>query len=135
VIPGRLSGRALTKLCSTAILDRDGHPAPRAGLLGGKILRSGARVFISSENAQIALAVAQRAGVDQRHPPAVRAWRASDLPEGRWQRAGGKSEPGRARTTPNNRQIPSLHAGRVQTADWLLRASGAVRVVVGTMLS
>jgi len=66
VIPAGLPEKSSDDGLLDRYLDLDGHP--RLSLDSGEKIPSGARLFIQLENAQIALAVAQRAGVDHDAP-------------------------------------------------------------------
>src|SRR5256885_10092842 len=69
VIPAALPGKSGDDALLDRYLDRDGHP--RMSLASGEKITLPALGIHQLENAQIALAVAQRAGVD--HDAAVRA--------------------------------------------------------------
>jgi UDP-N-acetylmuramoyl-tripeptide--D-alanyl-D-alanine ligase len=128
VIPATSLGKSTDDTLLDRYLDRDGHPQ--------LTLDSGEKVSLpvlglhQLENAQIALAVAQRAGVE--HDAALRALAGLQLPAGR----------GDVRTIASMLVIddsynanPASMRRAVQTADWLARRQRRpLVVVVGTML-
>src|SRR6267154_6476005 len=79
VIPAALPGKSSDDALLDRHLDMDGHPL--LALDSGEMFTLPALGIHQLENAQIALAVAQRAGVD--HDAAVRALAGLQLPEGR----------------------------------------------------
>src|SRR5260370_1309031 len=79
VIPAALPGKSRDDGLLDRYLDLDGHP--RLSLDSGEKITLPALGIHQLENAQIALAVAQRAGVD--HDAAVRALAGLQLPDGR----------------------------------------------------
>src|SRR5207247_10346797 len=79
VIPAALPGRSTDDSMLDRYLDRTGRP--RVSLNSGEKITLPALGIHQLENARIALAVAQRAGVD--HDAAVRALAGVLLPEGR----------------------------------------------------
>src|SRR6267154_1191011 len=128
VIPAALPEKSSDDGLLDRYLDLDGHP--RLSLDSGEKITLPALGFHQLENAQIALAVAQRAGVD--HDAAVRALVGLRLPEGR----------GDVRAIGNMVVIddtynanPASMRSAVQTGDWLARRQRRpFVVVVGTML-
>src|SRR5258707_2900021 len=128
VIPAALHGKSADDSLLDRYPDKDGHPQ--------LLLDSGAKVTLPAlgihqlENAQIALAVAQRAGVD--HDAAVRALAGVHLPEGR----GNVREIGNMVVIDDTYNAnPASMRRAVQTADWLARRQRRpFVVVVGTML-
>ncbi len=128
VIPAALHGKSGDDSLLDRYLDKDGHPQ--------LLLDSGEKVTLPAlgihqlENAQIALAVAQRAGVD--HDAAVRALVGLQLPEGR----GNVREIGNMVVIDDTYNAnPASMRRAVQTADWLARRQRRpLVVVVGTML-
>jgi UDP-N-acetylmuramoyl-tripeptide--D-alanyl-D-alanine ligase len=128
VIPAALAGKRGDDALLDRYLDRDGHP--QIPLDAGEKITLPALGIHQLENAQIALAVAQRAGVE--HDAAVRALAAVQLPEGR----GDLREVGSMGVIDDtyNANPASLRCA-VQTADWLARRQRRpLVVVVGTML-
>ena len=128
VIPAFLPGKQMDDALLDRYLDKDGHP--RLSLDSGEQVTLPALGLHQLENAQIALAVAQRAGVE--HDAAVRALANVQLPGGR----------GDLRTVGNlliiddtyNANPASLRRA-VQVAAWLgQRQRRPLVVVVGTML-
>ena len=79
VIPAALPGKSADDSLLDRYLDKDGHP--RLTLDSGEKITLPVLGIHQLENAQIALAVAQRAGVE--HDAAVRALAGLQLPEGR----------------------------------------------------
>jgi UDP-N-acetylmuramoyl-tripeptide--D-alanyl-D-alanine ligase len=128
VIPAALPGKSGDDALLDRYLDLDGHP--RLSLDSGEKITLPALGIHQLENSQIALAVAQRAGVE--HDAAVRALAGIQLPEGR----------GDVRTIGNMVVIddtynanPASMRRAVQTAHWLARRQRRpLVVVVGTML-
>jgi UDP-N-acetylmuramoyl-tripeptide--D-alanyl-D-alanine ligase len=128
VIPAALPGKSSDDALLDRHLDKDGHP--RLALDSGEKVTLPALGIHQLENAQIALAVAQRAGVE--HDAALRALANVQLPEGR----------GDVRTIGNMVVIddsynanPASMRRAVQTAAWLARRQRRpLVVVVGTML-
>ena len=128
VIPAALPGKSRDDGLLDRYLDLDGHP--RLSLDSGEKITLPALGIHQLENAQIAVAVAQRAGVD--HDAAVRALAGVQLPQGR----------GDVRAIGNMVVIddtynanPASMRQAVQTADWLARRQRRpLVVVVGTML-
>ena len=128
VIPAALSGKSTDDSLLDRYLDKDGHP--RLSLDSGEKVTLPALGIHQLENAQIALAVAQRAGVD--HDAAVRALAGLQLPEGR----GDVREIGGMVVIDDTYNAnPASMRRAVQTADWLARRQRRpLVVVVGTML-
>ena len=128
VIPAALLGRSNDDALLDRYLDKDGHP--RLALDSGEKITLPALGIHQLENAQIALAVAQRAGVD--HDAAVRALAGLHLPEGR----GDVREIGDMVVIDDTYNAnPASMRRAVQTADWLARRQRRpLVVVVGTML-
>ena len=128
VIPAALPGKSNDDALLDRHLDKDGHP--RLPLDSGEKVTLPALGLHQLENAQIALAVAQRAGVD--HDAALRALANVQLPEGR----------GDVRMVGNMVVIddsynanPASMRRAVQTAAWLAsRQRRPLVIVVGTML-
>jgi UDP-N-acetylmuramoyl-tripeptide--D-alanyl-D-alanine ligase len=128
VIPAALPGKSTDDTLLDRHLDKDGHP--RLALDSGEKVTLPALGIHQLENAQIALAVAQRAGVE--HDAALRALAGTQLPEGR----------GDVRTIGNLVVIddtynanPASMRRAVQTAAWLAgRQRRPLVIVVGTML-
>jgi len=128
VIPAALAGTSSDDALLDRHLDRNGYP--QIALDSGEKITLPALGIHQLENAQIALAVAQRAGVE--HDAAVRALAGMHLPEGR----------GDLREVSNMLVIddtynanPASLRRAVQTADWLARRQRRpLVVVVGTML-
>ena len=128
VIPAALPGKTADDTLLDRYLDKDGHP--RLALDSGETVTLPAIGLHQLENAQIALAVAQRAGID--HDVAARALANLQLPEGR----------GDLREIENlvviddtyNANPGSLRRA-VQTGAWLAkRQRRPFVVVVGSML-
>ncbi|MGH7521735.1 MAG: UDP-N-acetylmuramoyl-tripeptide--D-alanyl-D-alanine ligase [Gemmatimonadales bacterium] len=128
VIPAALPGKPSDDALLDRLLDRDGHP--QIALDSGEKVTLPALGLHQLENAQIALAVAQRAGVD--HDAAVRALAAVHLPEGR----GDVREMGNMLVIDDTYNAnPASMRRSVQTAAWLARRQRRpLVVVVGTML-
>jgi UDP-N-acetylmuramoyl-tripeptide--D-alanyl-D-alanine ligase len=128
VIPAALPGKSGDDALLDRHLDRDGHP--RLALDSGEKVTLPALGIHQLENAQIALAVAQRAGVD--HDAAVRALAGAQLPEGR----GDIREIGNMVVIDDSYNAnPASMRRAVQTAAWLARRQRRpLVVVVGTML-
>jgi len=128
VIPAALPGKSADDSLLDRYLDKDGHP--RLSLDTGEKVTLPALGIHQLENAQIALAVAQRAGVD--HDAAVRALAGLQLPEGR----GDVREIGGMVVIDDTYNAnPASMRRAVQTADWLARRQRRpLVVVVGTML-
>ena len=128
VIPAALHGKSTDDSLLDRYLDKDGHP--RLSLDSGEKVTLPALGIHQLENAQIALAVAQRAGVD--HDAAVRALAGVHLPEGR----GDVREIGDMVVIDDTYNAnPASMRRAVQTADWLARRQRRpLVVVVGTML-
>lgn len=128
VIPAALPGKPTDDGLLDRYLDRDGRPR--------LTLDSGAQVTLPAlgihqlENAQIALAVAQRAGVD--HDAALRALAGLQLPEGR---GDVRDIDGMVVIDDTYNANPASLRRAVQTAAWLARRQRRpLVVVVGTML-
>ena len=128
VIPAALGGKSSDDALLDRYLDRDGHP--QIALDSGEKITLPALGIHQLENAQIALAVAQRAGVE--HDAAVRALAGVELPEGR----GDVREVGGMVVIDDTYNAnPASLRRAVQTADWLARRQRRpLVVVVGTML-
>ena len=128
VIPAALPGKSADDSLLDRYLDRDGRP--RLPLDSGEKITLPALGIHQLENAQIALAVAQRAGVD--HDAAVRALAGVQLPEGR----GDVREIGNLLVIDDTYNAnPASLRRAVQTGAWLARRQRrAFVVVVGTML-
>ena len=128
VIPAALHGKSSDDSLLDRYLDKDGHP--QLSLDSGEKVTLPALGIHQLENAQIALAVAQRAGVD--HDAAVRALAGLQLPEGR----GNVREIGDMVVIDDTYNAnPASMRRAVQTADWLARRQRRpLVVVVGTML-
>ena len=128
VIPAALPGRSGDDSLLDRYLDEEGHP--RLRLDSGETITLPALGIHQLENAQIALAVAQRAGVD--HDAAVRALAGVLLPEGR----GDVREIGSLLVIDDSYNAnPASMRRAVQTAAWLARRQRRpLVVVVGTML-
>src|SRR2546427_7915550 len=128
VIPAALPGKSGDDALLDRYLDKDGHP--RLALDSGEKVTLPALGMHQLENAQIALAVAQRAGVD--HDAAVRALAGLPLPEGR----GGVREIGNLVVIDDTYNAnPASMRRAVQTGDWLARRQRPPFVVGGgTML-
>src|SRR6266498_3688388 len=128
VIPAALHGKSADDSLLDRYLDRDGHP--QLSLDSGEKVTLPALGIHQLENAQIALAVAQRAGVDR--DAAIRALAGVQLPEGR----GDVREIGDMVVIDDTYNAnPASMRQAVQTADWLARRQRRpLVVVVGTML-
>ena len=128
VIPAALPGKSAEDALLDRHLDRDGRP--RLSLDSGEKVTLPALGIHQMENAQIALAVAQRAGVE--HDAAVRALANVRLPEGR----GDVREIGNLTVIDDTYNAnPASMRRAVQTAAWLAgRQRRPLVVVVGTML-
>ncbi len=128
VIPAALHGKSADDSLLDRYLDKDGHP--QLSLDSGEKVTLPALGIHQLENAQIALAVAQRAGVD--HDAAVRALAGLQLPEGR----GNVREIGDMVVIDDTYNAnPASMRRAVQTAVWLARRQRRpLVVVVGTML-
>ncbi len=128
VIPAALHGKSADDSLLDRYLDKDGHP--QLSLDSGEKVTLPALGIHQLENAQIALAVAQRAGVE--HDAAVRALAGLQLPEGR----GNVREIGDMVVIDDTYNAnPASMRRAVQTADWLARRQRRpLVVVVGTML-
>jgi UDP-N-acetylmuramoyl-tripeptide--D-alanyl-D-alanine ligase len=128
VIRAALPGKSGDDALLDRYLNRDGHP--QIALDSGEKVTLPALGIHQLENAQIALAVAQRAGVD--HDAAVRALAGVHLPEGR----GDVREIGNMLVIDDTYNAnPASMRRAVQTAAWLARRQRRpLVVVVGTML-
>jgi UDP-N-acetylmuramoyl-tripeptide--D-alanyl-D-alanine ligase len=128
VIPAALSGKPDEDALLDRYLDKDGHP--RLTLDSGEKVTLPALGIHQLENAQIALAVAQRAGVD--HDAAVRALASLQLPDGR----GNVREIGNLLVIDDTYNAnPGSLRRAVQTGAWLAKHQRRpFVVVVGTML-
>ena len=128
VIPAALPGKSTDDTLLDRYLDKDGHP--RLTLDSGEKVTLPALGLHQLENAQIALAVAQRAGVE--HDAALRALARVHLPEGR----GDVREIGNMVVIDDTYNAnPASLRRAVQTAAWLAgRQRRPLVVVVGTML-
>jgi UDP-N-acetylmuramoyl-tripeptide--D-alanyl-D-alanine ligase len=128
VIPVALPGKSTDDTLLDRYLDKDGHP--RLTLDSGEVVTLPVLGIHQLENAQIALAVAQRAGVD--HDAAVRALAKVQLPEGRGDlRTAG----GLLIIDDSYNANPASMRRAVQSAAWLAqRQRRPLVVVVGTML-
>ena len=128
VIPAALPGKSGEDALLDRYLDKDGRP--RLMLDSGEVVTLPALGIHQLENAQIALAVAQRAGVE--HDAAVRALTHLQMPEGRGDlRAVG----GMVVIDDSYNANPASMRRAVQTAAWLAqRQRRPLVVVVGTML-
>jgi len=128
VIPAALPGKSADDALLDRYLDKDGHP--RLSLDSGEKVTLPALGIHQLENAQIALAVAQRAGVD--HDAAVRALAGLQLPGGR----GDFREVGNLLVIDDTYNAnPASLRRAVQTGAWLAkRHRRPFVVVVGTML-
>jgi UDP-N-acetylmuramoyl-tripeptide--D-alanyl-D-alanine ligase len=128
VIPAALPGKAMDDALLDRYLDKDGHP--RLTLDSGEHVTLPALGLHQLENAQIALAVAQRAGVD--HDAAVRALANLQMPEGR---GDIRTIGGMLVIDDTYNANPNSLRRAVQTAAWLSqRQRRPLVVVVGTML-
>jgi len=128
VIPAALGGKGSDDTLLDRFLDRNGHP--QIALDSGEKITLPVLGIHQLDNAQIALAVAQRAGVE--HDAAVRALANLELPEGR----GDLRELGNLAVIDDTYNAnPASLRRAVQTADWLARRQRRpLVVVVGTML-
>lgn len=128
VIPAALPGKSGDDALLDRYLDKDGRP--RLSLDSGANVTLPALGIHQLENAQIALAVAQRAGVDR--DAAVRALANVQLPEGR----GDVREVGGLVVIDDTYNAnPASMRRAVQTAAWVARRQRRpLVVVVGTML-
>ena len=128
VIPAALAGKSSDDALLDRHLDRNGRP--QIALDSGEKITLPALGIHQLENAQIALAVAQRAGVE--HDAAARALASMQLPEGR----GDLREVGNMVVIDDTYNAnPASLRRAVQTADWLARRQRRpLVVVVGTML-
>ena len=128
VIPAALGGKHYDDALLDRYLDRNGHP--QIALDSGEKITLPVLGLHQLDNAQIALAVAQRAGVE--HDAAVRALAGMQLPEGR----GDVREVGNMVVIDDTYNAnPASLRRAVQTADWLARRQRRpLVVVVGTML-
>lgn len=128
VIPAALPGKSADDALLDRHLDKDGHP--RLTLDSGEKVTLPALGIHQLENAQIALAVAQRAGVD--HDAAVRALAGVQLPEGRGE---VRAIDGLVVIDDTYNANPMSMGRAVQAAAWLARRQRRpLVVVVGTML-
>src|SRR5216683_5842632 len=128
VIPAALPGKSSDDALLDRHLDRDGRP--RLTLDSGEVVTLPALGIHQLENAQIALAVAQRAGVE--HDAAVRALANVRLPEGR---GDLRTVNGMLVIDDSYNANPASMRRAVQTAAWLARRQRRpLVVVVGTML-
>lgn len=128
VIPAALPGKSNDDALLDRFLDKDGHP--RMALDAGGSVTLPVLGVHQLENAMIALAVAQRAGVD--HDTAVRALVGVELPGGRGDlRALG----GLLVIDDSYNANPASLRRAVQTAAWIgARQRRPLVVVVGPML-
>ena len=128
VIPAALGGQNYDDALLDRYLDRNGRP--QIALDSGEKITLPALGLHQLDNAQIALAVAQRAGVD--HDAAARALAGMELPEGR----GDVREIGNLLVIDDTYNAnPASLRRAVQTADWLARRQRRpLVIVVGTML-
>lgn len=128
VIPAALGGKGTDDTLLDRFLDRNGHP--QIALDSGEKVTLPVLGIHQLDNARIALAVAQRAGVE--HDAAVRALAHLELPEGR----GDLLEVGNLVVVDDTYNAnPASLRRSVQTADWLARRQRRpLVVVVGTML-
>lgn len=128
VIPAALPGKSGDDALLDRFLDKDGHP--RIGLdVGGSVTLPVIGVH-QLENAMIALAVAQRAGVE--HDAAVRALAAVELPGGR---GSIRTAGGLLVIDDSYNANPASLRRAVQTAWWMsARQRRPLVVVVGPML-
>src|SRR5216117_4602724 len=128
VIPAALPGKSSDDALLDRHLDMDGHP--RLALDSGEKVMLPALGIHQLENAQIALAVAQRAGVE--HDAAVRALANVRFPEGR---GDLRTIRGMLVIDDTYNANPASMRRAVQTAAWLARRQRRpLVVVVGTML-
>jgi UDP-N-acetylmuramoyl-tripeptide--D-alanyl-D-alanine ligase len=128
VIPAALGGKHYDDALLDRYLDRNGQP--QIALDSGEKVTLPALGLHQLDNAQIALAVAQRAGVE--HDAAARALAGMQLPEGR----GDLREVGNMLVIDDTYNAnPASLRRAVQTADWLARRQRRpLVVVVGPML-
>ena len=128
VIPAALPGKSSDDALLDRHLDKDGRP--RLMLDSGEVVTLPALGIHQLENAQIALAVAQRAGVE--HDAAVRALANVRFPEGR---GDLRTIRGMLVIDDTYNANPASMRRAVQTAAWLARRQRRpLVVVVGTML-
>ena len=128
VIPAALPGKSSDDALLDRYLDKDGHP--RLTLDSGEKVTLPALGIHQLENAQIALAVAQRAGVE--HDAAMRALASLQMPEGR---GDLRAIDGMVVIDDTYNANPASLRRAVQTAAWLARRQRRpLVVVVGTML-
>ena len=128
VIPAALPGKAEDDALLDRFLDKDGRP--RLGLDSGETVTLPVIGIHQMENAQIALAVAQRAGVE--HDAALRALASLELPGGRGQ---VRTIGGFLVIDDSYNANPASMRRAVQTASWIAqRQRRPLVVVVGTML-
>src|SRR6266849_9309578 len=128
VIPAALPGKSSDDALLDRHLDKDGRP--RLTLDSGEVVTLPALGIHQLENAQIALAVAQRAGGE--HDAAVRALANVRLPEGR---GDLRTVNGMLVIDDSYNANPASMRRAVQTAAWLARRQRRpLVVVVGTML-
>ena len=128
VIPAALPGKSTDDTLLDRHLDKDGHP--RLALDSGEKVTLPALGIHQLENAQIALAVAQRAGVE--HDAALRALAGAQLPEGR---GDVRTIGGMVVIDDTYNANPTSMRRAVQTAAWLAgRQRRPLVIVVGTML-
>jgi UDP-N-acetylmuramoyl-tripeptide--D-alanyl-D-alanine ligase len=128
VIPAALPGKSADDALLDRYLDKDGHP--RLTLDSGEKVTLPVLGIHQVENAQIALAVAQRAGVE--HDAALRALADVQLPEGR---GDLRAIDGMVVIDDTYNANPASMRRAVQTAAWLARRQRRpLVVVVGTML-
>jgi len=128
VIPAALGGKGNDDTLLDRFLDRNGRP--QIALDSGEKITLPVLGIHQLDNAQIALAVAQRAGVE--HDAAARALANLELPEGR----GDLREVGNMVVIDDTYNAnPASLRRAVQTAAWLARRQRRpLVVVVGTML-
>ena len=128
VIPASLPGKLSDDTLLDRFLDKDGHP--RLPLDSGEMVTLPLLGLHQMQNAQVALAVAQRVGV--KHDAAVRAMADVRLPEGRGDvRVMG----GLLVIDDSYNSNPASLRQAVQTAVWLARRQRRPLVIVaGTML-
>jgi UDP-N-acetylmuramoyl-tripeptide--D-alanyl-D-alanine ligase len=128
VIPASLPGKLSDDSLLDRFLDKDGRP--RVPLDSGETVTLPVLGLHQMQNATIALAVAQRVGVE--HDAAVRALAHVQLPEGR---GNVRSMGGLLVIDDSYNSNPSSLRQAVQTATWLARRQRRpLVVVVGTML-
>src|SRR2546428_5694551 len=127
-MPAALAGKSAADSLLDRYLGRNGRP--RLSLDSGEKITLPALGIHQLENARIALAVAQRAGVD--HDAAVRELAGVQLPEGR----GDVREIGDLLVIDDSYNAnPASLRRAVQTGAWLARRQRRpVVVVVGTMV-